>query len=102
MHQSVHDLHAVLDDAFVLDVREPDEYEQGHVPGAKLMPLATVPVRHGELPRDQTIWVVCASGGRSFSAAAWLAQQGYDVRNVSGGTFEWVAAGLPVTHGPES
>lgn len=103
MHVTVADLAAHLEGTFVLDVREPDEYRDAHVPGAVLMPLATVPVRHAELPTDTTIWVICQSGGRSYTAAHWLSQQGYDVRNVAGGTGEWIAAGHPVDQGtPES
>jgi rhodanese-related sulfurtransferase len=80
----------------VVDVREPDEYAAGHVPSAVLMPLHTVPVRHTEIPRDRTVYVVCAVGGRSGQAVAWLNEQGYDTVNVDGGTREWVMAGHPV------
>jgi rhodanese-related sulfurtransferase len=86
-------------DSVVVDVREPAEYDAGHVPGSVLMPLATVPVRHHELPRDHTIYLVCQTGGRSFTAATWLSQQGYDVRNVSGGVTDWIGQGYPVTRG---
>jgi rhodanese-related sulfurtransferase len=80
----------------VVDVREPDEYAAGHVPSASLMPLHTVPLRHEELPRDRTIYVVCAVGGRSGQAVAWLNEQGYDAVNVEGGTRDWVMSGHPV------
>ena len=80
----------------VIDVREPHEYAEGHVPDAVLMPLQTVPIRHEELPRDRVVYVVCAVGGRSGQAVAWLNQQGYDTVNVAGGTQDWLAAGLPV------
>jgi rhodanese-related sulfurtransferase len=100
VHVTVTELKAAMDDgAHVVDVREPNEYQAGHVPGAVLMPLATVPIRHQELPRDATVYLVCQTGGRSFTAANWLAQQGYDVRNVSGGTSDWVAHGFPVETG---
>ncbi len=100
MHVTVTELKKAMDDgAHVVDVREPNEYDAGHVPGAALMPLATVPIRHSELPRDQTIFLICQTGGRSFTAASWLAQQGYDVRNVTGGTSDWVAHGFPVESG---
>lgn len=85
--------------AFLLDVRDAEEYSQGHVPGAVLMPLTTLPVRYHQLPTDRTIHVICAVGSRSALAAAWLARQGYDTMNVEGGTSEWVAAGLPVQTG---
>jgi rhodanese-related sulfurtransferase len=101
VHVTVAELKAALDqeDAYVVDVREPGEYDSGHVPGAVLMPMATIPVRHHELPRERTVYVICEVGGRSHTAAGWLGQQGYDVRNVSGGTSDWRTLGYPVTRG---
>jgi rhodanese-related sulfurtransferase len=95
---TVHNLKAALDEgsALIIDVREPYEYADGHVPGAELMPLMTVPQRVAELPTDQPVYVVCAVGGRSAQAAAFLATRGVDAINVDGGTGEWVAAGYPV------
>lgn len=96
---SVSDLAAVLaadPTTPVVDVREPDEFAAGHVPSASLMPLHTVPLRHAELPRDRTVYVVCAVGGRSGQAVAWLNEQGYDTVNVEGGTRDWVMSGHPV------
>ena len=95
---TVHNLKAALDEgsALIIDVREPYEYADGHVPGAELMPLMTVPQRVAELPADQPVYVVCAVGGRSAQAAAFLATRGVDAINVDGGTGEWVAAGYPV------
>jgi rhodanese-related sulfurtransferase len=83
----------------VVDVREPHEYITGHVPGALSMPLATVPLRHEELPRDRTLHLICQAGGRSAQAASWLAKQGYQVVNVAGGTGAWVGNGHPVRMG---
>jgi phage shock protein E len=99
---TVHDLKAALERAagdappLVLDVREPYEYAEGHVPGAELVPLATVPQRLDALPADQPVYVVCAVGGRSAQAASFLAARGVDAVNVDGGTQDWVAAGYPV------
>ncbi len=95
---TVHELKGVLDEggAVVVDVREPDEYAQGHVPGARLAPLHTVPSLVGELPLDQPVYLVCAVGGRSAQAAAFLAQHGVDAVNVDGGTRDWQEAGYPV------
>ncbi len=95
---SIHDLKTVLDAgaADVVDVREPAEYAAGHVPGARLVPLATVPQAAGELPTDRPVYLVCQSGARSGQAAAFLARQGVDAVNVDGGTGDWVAAGYPV------
>ena len=98
---SVADVHALLaaePSTLVVDVREPEEYAAGHVPDAVAMPLQTVPLRHGELPRDRTVYVVCAVGGRSGQAVAWLNAQGYDAVNVAGGPHDWVAAGSPVEY----
>jgi rhodanese-related sulfurtransferase len=83
----------------VIDVREPHEYEEGHVPGAILIPLGEVPDRVAEVPADRTVYVVCAVGGRSMRAAEHLAAQGRDVVNVAGGTKGWIAAGHPTVAG---
>jgi rhodanese-related sulfurtransferase len=90
---------AALEGAVVVDVREPDEYARGHIPDAILMPLATVPVRYSELPRDEPLYFVCAVGARSMQAVLFLAQLGFDARNVAGGTHDWMAAGMPVQTG---
>lgn len=97
---SIHDLKTALDagDTVVVDVREPEEYAAGHVPGARPVPLGSVPARAGELPTDQPVYLVCQSGGRSAQAAAFLSRQGVDAVNVDGGTGDWAAAGYPVEH----
>ena len=91
---------AHADGAFVLDVREPGEYRAGHVPGARLLPLAAVPARLGELPTDRPVFVICATGNRSLTAAAWMQRAGIDAWSVSGGTSAWARAGHPVATGP--
>ncbi len=99
---SVRDLHAAIGQypaPTVLDVREPYEYEAGHVEGALLMPLArTVELALAAgLPKDEPVYVFCRSGNRSLQAAQALVAAGYqDVRNVDGGIIAWTAAGLPV------
>lgn len=81
----------------VLDVREPWEFQQGHVPGAVLIPLGQLAGRLGELDPQQPVAVICASGNRSQSAAALLGQKGFTTLfNVAGGTGTWVRQGLPV------
>ena len=85
----------------VVDVREPHEYEEGHVPGATLIPLGEVPDRVAEVPEGETVYMVCAVGGRSGRAAEFLAAQGRDVVNVAGGTKGWIAAGHPTVAGTE-
>ncbi|HEU4541629.1 MAG TPA: rhodanese-like domain-containing protein [Jiangellaceae bacterium] len=97
---SVHELAAAaVEGAVVVDVREPGEYASGHIPEAILMPLATVPVRYPELPRNQPLYLVCAVGARSMQAAHFLVQLGFDARNVAGGTHDWMAAGMPIDTG---
>jgi rhodanese-related sulfurtransferase len=83
----------------VLDVREPDEYESGHIAGAQLIPLGQVMERVGEVSRDGPVYVVCASGQRSGRAAQWYRSQGIDARNLAGGMKAWIADGQPVTFG---
>lgn len=79
----------------VLDVREPVEWEAGHVDGALHIPLAELTTRVGDLPDAQTL-VVCRVGSRSAHAVAYLAQQGYDVVNLDGGLLDWEGAGRPL------
>lgn len=87
--------------AWILDVRQPDEYEAGHVPGARLIPLDQLGSRHTEVPRDQDVYVVCGSGGRSAAATEALNGAGYRAVNVAGGTRGWIEAGNPVVEGTE-
>ncbi len=81
----------------VIDVRESWEYAQGHVPGAHLISLGDLSARYTELDPVQPVAVICASGGRSQSAAALLGQKGFvTVYNIRGGTMGWIQNGLPV------
>jgi rhodanese-related sulfurtransferase len=84
----------------LVDVRQPDEYESFHVPGAQLISLADVPERIDEIPTDETVYVICAGGGRSAKAVDFLNRQGHDTVNVAGGSKAWLEAGHPVEHGP--
>ena len=95
---TVHELKAVVEqgEAEVVDVREPWEYAEGHVPGARLVPLAQVPALVGDLSADQPVYLICAVGARSGQAAQYLSRLGVDAVNVEGGTAEWVRAGYPV------
>lgn len=63
---------AHADGAFVVDVREPFEYVGGHVPGARLVPVGQLPSRVRELPRDERVYVICASGNRSRAMTDYL------------------------------
>jgi rhodanese-related sulfurtransferase len=87
---------ALEDDATVIDVREPFEYAGGHVPGAQLIPLGQLTGRVGELPTDQPVYVICASGSRSLAAAGFLRRHGVDAHSVAGGTGAWRRAGRRV------
>ncbi len=84
---------------YLLDVRQPEEYRSGHIPGAKLIPLGELGKRLHELPKTQEIICVCASGSRSQSATRQLAGAGYKVINMRGGMMAWSRVGLPVTKG---
>ena len=88
-----------IDDAFIIDVREPEEVAQARVDGALHIPLATLVERLDEVPRDRTVYVMCALGGRSAKATRYLAEQGIDAVNIDGGITEWYNAGLPVSVG---
>ncbi len=92
---------AHADGALVIDVREPYEYVAGHVPGAKLIPLARLPHHAGALPVGEPMYVICASGNRSWTAAQFLTGRGIDARSVIGGTGDWMARGLPVIRGAQ-
>jgi rhodanese-related sulfurtransferase len=92
---------ARADGAPLIDVREPDEYTAAHVPGATLIPLATVPDNLERVPTDGTVYVICAKGGRSLRAAEFYRAQGIDAVNVAGGTTAWIEAGEPVSTGTE-
>jgi glyoxylase-like metal-dependent hydrolase (beta-lactamase superfamily II)/rhodanese-related sulfurtransferase len=82
----------------VVDVREPWEFRQGHVPGAILMPLGQVASRVAELDPERPVAVICASGNRSQSAAALFGQKGFKtVYNVLGGTGGWMRSRLPIS-----
>jgi len=84
---------------FILDVRQPEEFREAHIGGAKLIPLGELHGRQQELPKDREIVCVCASGSRSSSAARQLAVAGFNVINLKGGMFLWQRTALPVKKG---
>jgi len=87
------------EDALVLDVREPGEYDAGHALGAKNLPLARVESGAGDVAKkkDAALIVYCDRGDQSAKAAAALKKQGYTrVVSLSGGFAAWKQAGLPV------
>jgi len=87
----------VPDDAFLLDVREPDEWEAGHAPGARHIPLGELGARSEEIPRDAEVYVICRSGARSARAAQALTGAGWQALNVADGMHGWQAAGRQMT-----
>ena len=88
---------AIAEGKFVVDVREDHEFEAGHVPNARHIPLSNVADRTAELPQDEQIWLICQGGVRSMKAADYLLTQGFDVVSVAGGTGAWIAAGKDVS-----
>ncbi len=88
---------AIAEGKFVVDVREDHEFEAGHVPNARHIPLNTVPDRTAELPQGEQIWLICQGGVRSMKAANYLEAQGFDVVSVAGGTGAWISAGKAVS-----
>ena len=82
--------------ATVLDVRQPGEYHEGHVPGAVNIPTGQLPARLSDLDRDQPVYVACASGNRSSAMSEVLTATGFDAFNVAGGTDAWIRSGRPV------
>lgn len=96
---TVAELSGKLDSAVVIDVRELHEYVDGHVPGAIHIPLTTIPLRISELDRNTEYHVICEAGGRSAQACMFMAQQGFDVINVAGGTGAWRNTGFETKAG---
>ena len=83
----------------LIDVRSPDEFAHGRIPGAELVPLPELPHRTADLTVAQPLYVVCRSGNRSAHAAVLLARAGIDARSVVGGTDAWQRSGRPVETG---
>jgi rhodanese-related sulfurtransferase len=83
--------------AFLLDVREHDEWEAGHAPDAHHVPMHDVPARLAEIPTDSDVVVACRMGSRSARVTAYLLAQGWEsVVNLEGGMQAWQASGRPV------
>ena len=86
--------------AFILDVREPSEWTQFHIPGATLIPLGNLPKRLNEVPKDQEVVVVCRTGNRSAEGRDILLNAGYKkVTSMAGGVTQWQSQGLPIATG---
>lgn len=87
------DVEALSHSSFVLDVRDPSEFERGAIPGAVNIPLNDLRGRLGELPEGKELLVYCASGQRSYNACRILLQHGFQCRNLSGAYKTWSASG---------
>jgi len=81
----------------MLDVRTAEEYAQGHIKGAILIPVQVLETRLAEVPKNKQVYVYCHSGTRSARAATMLAKHGFsNIENVVGGIEAWKGAGYPV------
>lgn len=96
---TVTDLAALGSGITLIDVREADEFAEARVDGATNLPLSQLPGLLDQVPSDETVYVMCLSGGRSARATAYLEAEGRDVVNVLGGISAWHGAGLPVITG---
>lgn len=94
---AINDVPVNFDEAAVLlDVREHDEWQRGHAPGAQHIPMGEVPARMAEIDAEAPVFVVCHAGGRSQRVAQYLARNGYQPVNIAGGMLAWAGAGRPV------
>jgi rhodanese-related sulfurtransferase len=87
---------ALPDGAYLLDVRENDEWQAGHAPDAVHIPLSELNARAGEVPNDRDVYVICRSGHRSAQAVAAFNNAGWTASNVDGGMHAWADAGRPM------
>lgn len=96
---TIDDLAAARDDRDItlIDVRNPDEFATGHIPGARLIPLPELADRLSEVPADREVHVVCQSGGRSAQATELLTEAGVDAVSVAGGTKAWITSGREIS-----
>jgi rhodanese-related sulfurtransferase len=83
-------------DLHLLDVREQDEWDAGHIEGAQHIPLGQLAARLAEVPTEQVVVAVCRSGSRSDRAAKGLRGSGFEAENLEGGVTAWSRAGLPL------
>jgi rhodanese-related sulfurtransferase len=83
----------------VLDLRQPAEYQAGHIPGATLLPISELSRSLSELPRDREIVCICNFGANSDSVAQLLSGAGFKSVNMSEGMVGWQHAGLPIKKG---
>lgn len=80
----------------LLDVREPQEWDSGHIADAAHIPMGQLAERLAELDPARPVLAICRSGQRSGRATSWLLEQGYEAHNLEGGLLAWHAEGLPL------
>jgi rhodanese-related sulfurtransferase len=83
-------------EALLVDVRQPQEHEAGHIAGSVHIPMAEVAARAGELPSDRPVVFYCRVGARSSFVTDAFRANGFDARNLAGGLVAWAEAGLPL------
>ena len=86
-------------EAYLLDVRESDEWAAGHAPQAHHVPMYEIPARLDEIPLDRDVVVICRVGARSAQVVSYLLAAGRDnVQNLDGGMIAWINAGRPIVN----
>ncbi len=95
----VEELAVARDRGVVVDVREPQEFVAGHVPGALPIPMSQLGNRVDELDRAVPVYVICASGNRSKAMTDLLRHHGFEAWSVAGGTQGWAQSGRPIENG---
>ena len=93
---TVHEVKKQANELQILDVRSPDEWEKGHIPGAKHIFLPEVPEKSSELSKKKPVAVYCDSGYRASLAASILKNEGFEVHNVPGSWQAWLNAKYPI------
>ena len=92
----------IADGATLIDVREPMEFAEAHVPGSTLVPMGQLPSRMHDLDKDAPVYLICRSGNRSGAMGQLLSANDFDAVNVRGGMVAWVRAGKHYEQGLES
>ena len=90
----------LLDGAFLIDVRELDEWIAERVPEVPLIPLGEITDRLTDFPKEGEVFIICRSGARSATACQLLRSNDVNAINVAGGTLAWIASGQDVASGP--
>jgi rhodanese-related sulfurtransferase len=83
-------------DIQLIDVRQPEEREAGHIAGDRFIELAELPAQAETIDRERPVVFYCRSGSRSAMATEAFRNAGFDAHNMAGGLLEWNAAGLPL------